>query len=176
MQEIVKAVPLLCFLLLGCDPAEKEAPRGSGKSSYVAANLLGYNHMAGTNINWFSVNGYRGHAGGFTCCISLPEKWRPNMQVAVEREVDPDPFPKDIPRFSDPKYDEYIEKHRANYRHYKAVATIPEYEDSCGLQVHFLPCQQIKVTATCHGPTHPDHPIKEPFDLSEPAQCPPETP
>ncbi|HED2933575.1 TPA: hypothetical protein R4Z72_004649, partial [Klebsiella oxytoca] len=50
MQEIVKAVPLLCFLLLGCDPAEKEAPRGSGKSSYVAANLLGYNHMAGTNI------------------------------------------------------------------------------------------------------------------------------
>ncbi|EOV5130592.1 hypothetical protein ACOA15_004696 [Klebsiella oxytoca] len=64
MQRIVKAVPLLCFLLLGCDPAEKEAPRGSGKSSYVAANLLGYNHMAGTNINWFSVNGYRGHAGG----------------------------------------------------------------------------------------------------------------
>ncbi|VDY54986.1 DUF3304 domain-containing protein [Klebsiella oxytoca] len=64
MQGIVKAVPLLCFLLLGCDPAEKEAPRGSGKTSYVAANLLGYNHMAGTNINWFSVNGYRGHAGG----------------------------------------------------------------------------------------------------------------
>ena len=28
MQGIVKAVPLLCFLLLGCDPAEKEAPRG----------------------------------------------------------------------------------------------------------------------------------------------------
>ncbi|MEB6478041.1 DUF3304 domain-containing protein, partial [Klebsiella oxytoca] len=74
MQGIVKAAPLLCFLLLGCDPAEKEAPRGSGKTSYVAANLLGYNHMAGTNINWFSVNGYRGHAGGFTCCISLPEK------------------------------------------------------------------------------------------------------
>ncbi|KMV83098.1 hypothetical protein HMPREF9685_03183, partial [Klebsiella oxytoca 09-7231] len=24
MQGIVKTVPLLCFLLLGCDPAEKE--------------------------------------------------------------------------------------------------------------------------------------------------------
>ncbi|EME8415370.1 DUF3304 domain-containing protein [Klebsiella oxytoca] len=176
MQEIVKAVPLLCFLLLGCDPAEKEAPRGSGKSSYVAANLLGYNHMAGTNINWFSVNGYRGHAGGFTCCISLPEKWRPNMQVAVEWEVNPNPFPKDLPHFDDPNYKHYMEKYKATFRQYKAVATIPEYEDSCGLQVHFLPCQQIKVTATCHGPTHPDHPIKEPFDLPEPGQCPPETP
>lgn len=94
MQGIFKAAPLLCFLLMGCDPAAKEAPRDNGKTSYVAADLQGYNHMAGTNINWFSVNGYRGRTGGFTCCISLPEKWRPNMQVAVEWEVDPDPFPK----------------------------------------------------------------------------------
>jgi hypothetical protein len=48
---------------LGCGPIEKEESRGNGKTSYVAADLQGYNHVAGTNINWFSVNGYRGHAG-----------------------------------------------------------------------------------------------------------------
>ena len=60
MQEIVKAVLLLCFLLLGCDPAEKEAPRGSGKTSYVAANLLGYNHMAGSGRSKGSLIGWSG--------------------------------------------------------------------------------------------------------------------
>ncbi|SNY79178.1 DUF3304 domain-containing protein [Enterobacter sp. CC120223-11] len=172
MQGWLKLILLLSFLLLGCGPDDKPEPRGKEKTSYVAANLLGYNHVAGTNINWFSVDGYRGRTGGFTCCVSLPEKWWPNMKVAIEWEVDPNPFPKDIPRFSDPNYEPYIEKHRANYRHYKAVTTIPEYGESCGLQVHFLPCQQVKVTATCHGISHPDHPIKEPFDLPEPARCP----
>ncbi|MCT4713460.1 DUF3304 domain-containing protein [Enterobacteriaceae bacterium H18W14] len=172
MQGWLKTILLFSFLLLGCGPTDIDGQDGSGKTSYVAANLLGYNHVAGTNINWFSVNGYRGRTGGFTCCVSLPEKWQPNLQVAVEWEVDPNPFAKDLPEFNDPNYTDYIKKHRANYRHYKAVATIPEYDESCGLQVHFLPCQQVKVTATCHGISHPDHPIKEPFDLPEPAQCP----
>ncbi|MCT4714963.1 DUF3304 domain-containing protein [Enterobacteriaceae bacterium H18W14] len=172
MQGWLKTILLFSFLLLGCGPDDKSEPRGKEKTSYVAANLLGYNHMAGTKINWFSVNGYRGRTGGFTCCISLPEKWRPNMKVVIEWEVNPNPFPRDLPRFSDPNYEIYMTKHKANYRRYKAVATIPEYGESCGLQVHFLPCQQVKVTATCHGISHPDHPIKEPFDLPEPGQCP----
>lgn len=92
------------------------------------------------------------------------------MKVAVEWEVNP--FPKDMPPLGTDEFRSYMKKHRANYRHFKAVATIPEYQDSCGLQVHFLPCQHIKVTATCHGVNHPDHPIKEPFDLPEPVQCP----
>lgn len=145
MQGVFKAAPLLYFLLLGCGPIEKEESRGNGKTSYVAADLQGYNHVAGTNINWFSVNGYRGHAGGFTCCISLPEKWRPNMQVAVEWEVDPDPFPKDMPRLGTKEFRDYVKAHEANYRHYKAVATIPEYEESCGLQVHFYPVSRLKL-------------------------------
>ncbi|SNY79175.1 DUF3304 domain-containing protein [Enterobacter sp. CC120223-11] len=172
MQGWLKPILLLSFLLLGCGPDDKPEPRGKEKTSYVAANLLGYNHVAGTNINWFSVNGYRGRTGGFTCCVSLPEKWQPNMKVAIEWEVNPNPFPKDIPEFNDPNYKPYMKKYKANFRQYKAVATIPEYGESCGLQVHFLPCQQVKVTATCHGISHPDHPIKEPFDLPEAAQCP----
>jgi hypothetical protein len=172
MQGRWKTTLLLAFLLSGCGPVEKTDKPGGEPVSYVAANLLGYNHMAGTKINWFSVNGYRGRTGGFTCCVSLPEKWQPHMKVAVEWEVNPNPFPRDLPEFNDPKYDAYMKKYKANYRQYKAVATIPEYEESCGLQVHFLPCRQVKVTATCHGVEHPDHPIKEPFDLPEPAQCP----
>ncbi|EUB35729.1 hypothetical protein HMPREF1502_5360 [Klebsiella sp. AS10] len=37
-----------------------------------------------------------------------------------------------------------------------------------------LPCHQIKVTATCHGVTHPVYPIKDPGHQQEPARCPPE--
>ena len=159
-------IPLFLF---GCSPPENISKE---KIAYVGANLLGYNHMAGTNINWFSVNGYRGRTGGFTCCVMLPEIWQPNMQVNVDWEVDPDPFPKNLPKYSDPNYDDYMIKKKNNLRQYQATVSIPEYEESCGLQVHFLPCQQVKITATCHGIGHPDHPIKDPFDQQEPAQCP----
>ena len=168
MRVCTLAFFILTLFILGCSPDDK--PKEN--IAYVGANLLGYNHVADTNINWFSVNGYRGRTGGFTCCIMLPEIWQPNMQVNIKWEVDPNPFPTDLPEYSDPNYRDYMKKHEANYRQYQTTVTIPEYDDSCGLQVHFLPCQQVKVTATCHGIEHPDHPIKDPFDQPEPAQCP----
>lgn len=168
MRAFALAFSILPLFILGCSPDDK--PRE--KIAHVGANLLGYNHVANTNINWFSVNGYRGRTGGFTCCIMLPEIWQPNMQVNVKWEVNPDPFPKNMPPLGTDEFREFMKKKEANYRQYQTTVTIPEYTDSCGLQVHFLPCQQVKVTATCHGIEHPDHPIKDPFDQPEPAQCP----
>ncbi|HCM64567.1 MAG TPA: hypothetical protein DIT05_18810 [Morganella sp. (in: Bacteria)] len=168
MQWWSGLVLIMVLFLQGCTP--DDPPKE--KIAYVGANLLGYNHVAGTNINWFSVNGQRGRTGGFTCCVMLPEKWQPNMKVDVQWEVNPDPFPMDLPEFNDPNYNNYMKNKKANYRQYRTTTTIPEYDDSCGLQVHFLPCQQVKVTATCYGINHPDHPVKDPFDQPEPAQCP----
>lgn len=56
-----------------------------------------------------------------------------------------DPFPKDMPRLGTKEFRDYVKAHEANYRHYKAVATIPEYEESCGLQVHFYPVSRLKL-------------------------------
>lgn len=50
---------------------------------------------------------------------------------------------------------------------------IPDYGDrKCGLTVHFLPCNQIKVTASCKTYGAAEYPIKEPREMEEPEQCP----
>ncbi|WP_272578326.1 MULTISPECIES: DUF3304 domain-containing protein [unclassified Providencia] len=80
------------FLLLACSPDEKKSlPE---KSEYLAGNLSGFNHVKGTNVNWFTVNGYGGRTGGFTCCVMLPPKWNPNLTAEIEWEIDPNPYPK----------------------------------------------------------------------------------
>ncbi len=170
---IKKLVLLLFFvftaLLFGCSPDEKSSQ--PQKNEYLAGNLSGFNHIKGTNINWFTVNGYGGRVGGFTCCIVQPEKWHPNLTAEVEWELDPDPYPKNIPTFDSGNFPEFAKKHEANYRQYKTTVNIPEYTETCGLTVHFLPCQQVKVTTSCYSKSHPDYPIKDAFDQEEPASC-----
>lgn len=73
MQRSVKTLLFGCLLMLSCGPANAAAQSETEPTRFVAANILGYNHVAGTNINWFTVNGYRARTGGFTCCISLPK-------------------------------------------------------------------------------------------------------
>ena len=156
------------FLLFGCSPDEKPSP--PEKNEYLAGNLSGFNHVKGTNVNWFTVNGYGGRVGGFTCCIMLPEKWHPNLTAEVEWEIDPNPDA-NIPNPVGDKFLEFMKQHEANYRQYKTTIKIPEYSETCGLTVHFLPCQQIKVTTSCYSKSHPDYPIKDAFNQEEPASC-----
>ncbi|EJD6409321.1 DUF3304 domain-containing protein [Providencia rettgeri] len=177
MLSISKLI-LVCsiIVLTACSPDTKpnniKTPPKPEKVNYVGANLLGYVHVKGIAVNKFSVNGYYGRVGGFTCCIMLPEKWQPGMQVRVEWEIDPSPYSKEIPRFNDPNFDNWMKKHEANYRQYSAIVEVPEYGDSCGLQVHFFACNQVKVTATCMGIEHPDHPFKALINQQENQSCP----
>jgi hypothetical protein len=147
-------------------------PKKKTQDDYLAGNLHGFNHVKGTSVNWFMVNGYYGKGGGGTCCIVVPAKWTPNQWVKVEWEVDPDAYPGDIPKFSDPYYDEYMRLHEANYRRYSKMVEIPEYDDPCDVKVHFLPCQEVKITLSCKSWGHPDYPVNEPDDMEEPAICP----
>ncbi|WP_311754181.1 DUF3304 domain-containing protein [Proteus columbae] len=141
------------------------------KVEYLASNLHGFNHVKGTAVNWFKVNGYYGQGAAGTCCIMVPEKWTPNQTVLVEWEVDPNAYPTDSPGVTDPKFDAYMKKHEANYRHYQKVVEIPEYDEPCSMDVHFLPCQEVKITLSCHATNHPDYPIKETSFMEEPAVC-----
>ncbi len=163
-KKAVWLAPL--WLLAGC--------AGAGYGDYTAGDLRAKNHVAGQVINRFGVNGYSapGLGGGY-CCVLLPRKWIPGMEVLVEWEVDPktaSPFPGYTDR---EKFDKWATEVRASFRRHSAVVAVPEYgEKRCGMTVHFLPCNQVKVTTVCMGYGTPDYPIKEPLNMPEPENCP----
>ncbi|WP_226570252.1 DUF3304 domain-containing protein [Mangrovibacter yixingensis] len=162
-KKAVWLVPL--WLLAGC--------AGAGYGDYTAGDLRAKNHVAGQGINRFGVNGYSapGLGGGY-CCVLLPRKWIPGMEVLVEWEVDPDPYAI-LPPLGTDLFREAYARHAAQYRRHSAVVPVPEYgEQRCGMTVHFLPCNQVKVTTVCMGYGTPDYPIKEPLNMPEPENCP----
>jgi len=157
----------MCLALVGCSAAD-------GKDEPLAGSIQAVNHTT-HGINWFEVNGYRANGGGgSSCCIVMPATWRPGLKAKIEWEVDPDPYgytkwPKDLEG-----YRAAIEKHRSNYGNYTETVEIPAWEgtERCGLTIHFLVCNQIKVTASCWGYGSPNNPIKEPRNMKDPAVCP----
>jgi len=157
---------LSVLVISGCSRA--------GGGDYTAGDLRAKNHVVGQSINWFKVNGYYapGLGGGY-CCVMLPDKWRPGLKAHVEWEVDPDTA-SEFPGYQDRvKYKRWEKEVKASYQKHSAVVDIPEYgEERCGITVHFLPCNQVKVTTICDGYGTPNYPIKEPLDMKEPAQCP----
>ena len=159
----------LLLLLAGCSV---------GESKFLAGNLNGVNHTSAA-INYFSVNGYGGanispHGyGGGMCCAMLPRQWQPGLKLEVEWETDPNPYAKSPPLGSD-AFRTFMAKHKTNYKQHSAIVDLPAYEIEklCSLKVHFLPCNQIKVTTACMAYGQPGYPIKEPLEMKEPAICP----
>ncbi len=155
---------LLALMLLGCSSADNEMAGG---------NIQAINHTL-SGINWLSVNGYRAYGGGgSSCCIIMPIKWRPGLKANIEWEVDPNPFASSPPLGTD-EFRAFMVKHKANYQHHSATVDIPEWSgtESCGLTVHFLTCNRVKVTTSCWGYGSPNNPIKEPRQIKGPAVCP----
>ncbi|WP_456310729.1 DUF3304 domain-containing protein [Serratia proteamaculans] len=150
----------------------------SGNGGYTAGDIRGINHTPFV-VNYMDVNGYGGPnmgaygEGGGYCCIMLPDKWTPGLKAHVEWEVDPKTASK-FPGYED--WDEYLkwEKEvKSSFQKYSAVVDIPKYgEKRCGITVHFLPCNQVKVTTICDGYGTPNYPIKELREMKEPARCP----
>nr|WP_301295712.1 DUF3304 domain-containing protein [Pseudomonas nitroreducens] len=151
--------------LLGCSSAKEEV---------AAGNIAAVNHVEGTAINWFSVNGYRASGGGGRqCCVILPTHWRPGLIANIEWEMDPDTSVK-LPSVTSSEFQAAYARHAANYQHHSASVEIPEWPgtETCDLKVHFLPCNKVKVTTSCWGYGSPNNPIKEPLEMKEPASCP----
>jgi len=149
-----------------------------GKSEYLGGNLEAVNHTSAA-INRFSVNGYGGGNaspngyGGGMCCVLLPRVWRPGLVMKVEWETDPNPYAKSPPLGTD-EFRALMVKHKANYQQHTAIVPVPPYKEDelCSPEVHFLPCNQVKVTTSCWGYPSPNNPIKEPLEMTEPAVCP----
>ncbi|WP_459176873.1 DUF3304 domain-containing protein [Ewingella americana] len=153
---------MLVLLASACSQANSE--------EYSGANIAGINHTL-QGINHFSVNGYGGSLSGNTCCVMLPDKWYQGMQAKIEWETDPEPYA-ELPPLGTDAYRAAYAKHAANYQQHSTVVDIPQYNQACALVVHFLVCNQVKITTSCSGYGQPDYPIKEPLNMKEPASCP----
>ncbi|EIP7390195.1 DUF3304 domain-containing protein [Salmonella enterica] len=168
MNKIITGFLLVIVLgISGCSLARNE-------NGYTSGDLRAINHVKGIGINGFSVNGYHvpGLGGGY-CCIMLPEKWTPDLKVHIEWEVDPHTAPI-FPGYENrEKYLAWEKTLKASFHQYSTTVSIPQYgSERCGLTVHFLPCNQVKVTTACVGYGTPNYPIKEPRNMKEPATCP----
>ncbi|HBU2562128.1 TPA: DUF3304 domain-containing protein [Klebsiella pneumoniae] len=51
---------------------------------------------------------------------------------------------------------------------------MPDYngQKTCGIKIHFLPCDKVKVTTSCYDYGNPNYPIKDPIKMEEPKVCP----
>ena len=161
---------LLCGLLssffVGCSTA-------THKDEPLAGSIQAVNHTT-HGINWFEVNGYRaGGGGGSSCCIVMPATWRPGLKAIIEWEVDPDPYAK-MPPLGTKEFKLAMAEAKKSFRRYIEVVDIPKWEgtERCGLSVHFLVCNKVKVTTSCWRYGSPNNSIKEPLDMKEPAVCP----
>ncbi|HAZ76371.1 DUF3304 domain-containing protein [Pseudescherichia sp.] len=163
------------ILLTGCDrPAKAESVSG-GSGTIEAIN---HTHWA---INHFSVDGQSGldiigpwQGGGGGCCYGVPAKWTPGMTVKVDWETGVGGS-KGFPGFANTnKYIEWERKIKAQNREHSQIVPVPDYtgQKTCGIKVHFLPCDQIKVTTSCYDYGNPNYPIKDPIKMEEHKVCP----
>jgi len=187
--------PLLAGLLLlsGCSQPAAQA-RGGG-----TIDAINHTHWA---VNHFSVNGQSGidiigpyQGGGGGCCYSVPAQWKPGMMVRIDWETGV-AFASDVPEIPEPtrpihqgqnnkvwteeisKYNQqrriWYKKIDALKRQHSKTIPLPDYngQDTCGITVHFLPCDEVKVTTSCYTYGSPAYPIKEPLRMKEPKVCP----
>lgn len=163
---------LLCVSLVslyGCHTAPE----------MVSTPVTGFNHTSAA-INRFSVNGAGGHPvsafqGGATqvCCGMLPAQWNPDLRATIEWEKDPNPREM-IKRDKYGQFDkEDYKRHVAHYSRHEATVEIPKYgSDFCAIQVHFLPCDQIRISTTCFAPRNINYPDDSLFQLEGSVICP----
>jgi hypothetical protein len=169
-------VVLGALLLAGCSqPTAKAKTRSGGGGIIVAINHTKW------AINHFSIDGQSGidiigpyQGGGGGCCYGVPPKWRPGMTVRVDWETGVGSS-MDFPGYADEqKFLSWAKKIKAQNRQHSSVVPVPDYtgQKTCGITVHFLPCDEVKVTTSCANYGHPEHPIKDPLKMPEPKVCP----
>ncbi|MDF2399698.1 DUF3304 domain-containing protein [Pseudomonas sp. 3MA1] len=149
------------------------------QSPMLSAPVTGYNHTSAA-INRFSVNGAGGpnlgpHQGGGkqSCCGVVPRYWVPGLRAVVEWEKDPDPYTYgDWPerQFSD-AWTKRMAEHKKGYSRHKVIVEIPRYDIPGVLKVHFLPCDQVRVTAAGTSPGYPGYPYNYPMEMEESEVC-----
>ena len=135
---------LLAQVLSACQGKEESSPTG----------IVGYNHTD-TTIVQFLINGGNGdsfidaHTGGgsTSCCVMVPDHWRPGLKVEISWTTD-----------------------LKNY--HKKIVPVPRYGKFGALTVHFLRNGDVKVFVTNVLLGHPDYPLTGPEAGLNPGEDP----
>jgi len=94
--------------------------------------------------------------------------------VVVEWEKDPNPH--DSANWPDPPFSDAwrkaARKHETLYTRHRAVVAVAPYDELGAIDVHFLPCNQVAVSAVAVLPGQPGYPFNFPQKMEEPATCP----
>ncbi|WP_193017600.1 DUF3304 domain-containing protein [Proteus sp. FME41] len=162
---------IISLLLSGCANAGSWGAKP--ENSLLGAGLQGYNHTQ-YSITGFSINEGYGSIGGTVCCVMIPEKWRPNLIAHIQwNKVDKNKL-SPAPKFSQVEaYQRWKQELRDNTSSHEAWVPIPQYDkEVCGVDVHFLPCNEVKITTSCYSYGDPEYPINEPHNMKEPTVCP----
>ncbi len=160
----------LILSLAGCSAA---SGLGSNKKGPRTGGINGFNHTL-NEIARFSINGSGGSIGGTVCCIMLPNQWSPNLKANIKwKSLDVSKL-SPMPKFNQVEAYNRWEAELEKYSTYHEISVpIPQYgEKTCGIDVHFLPCNQVKVTTSCKSYFDPEYPINEPMNMKEPSVCP----
>ncbi|HEK2138655.1 TPA: DUF3304 domain-containing protein, partial [Proteus mirabilis] len=164
MPWIAKIICTFAVLLVGCSVAQP--------SDYNAGSIDGFNHTE-YSISDFKINGAMGSTSGTVCCVMIPKKWTPELKANISWETINTKGLAISPGFKDvEKYKQYREEVNKRREYHEAVVPIAQYDKSCGLQVHFLPCNEVKVVSSCYWYGMPEYPIQAPKNMKEPAVCP----
>lgn len=164
MQGLLKLVSILTFVLSGCSVAKQ--------SDYNAGNIDGFNHTE-YSISDFNINGVMGSTSGTVCCAMIPKQWTPELRAYISWKTINTKGLVASPGFKDvEKYKQYREEVNKRREYHEAIVPIAQYDKSCGLQVHFLPCNEVKVVSSCYWYGMPEYPIQAPAKMKEPAVCP----
>ena len=161
----------LVSALCGCMPAQ---------TSLIGTPIEGYNHTSAA-IHHFSVNrnggpgiGPYGGGGKQNCCVGMPARWRPGLKVLVEWEKDPAPhayggWPE---RRHTDEWRTRMKAHRVGYSRHSVWAEVAPYERLGVVDVHFLPCDRVAVSAVAILPGKPGYPFGFPLRVEAPLPCP----
>jgi hypothetical protein len=165
LRHLPKAVfaMLMALLLVGalsaCKPAAQAPP---GPPPPMNVGITGYN-FTNEGVQEYYVDGSRGSnlpaygGGGKTsCCVSLPDRWTPEVKVKVDWTMGDWSVPyATIEHLSTSAQMEccWIE------RSLSKTVPVERYGEKGGrLQVFFLPDDEIQVWIYDAGPQNPEHP------------------
>lgn len=136
-------IRFVCLLFVGLVVA-------ACKSGTTGVSIAGYNHMTRIPVAFFSVNGVGGPnvgaegGGKESCCVAIPDQWRPGMKVKVAWE-----------------YDTYQDDPTPPLPSQLSEVEVPEYKKPGVIQVHFYADHKIKVLISQCGPEHAFYPMSK---------------
>ncbi|WP_272571195.1 DUF3304 domain-containing protein [Providencia sp. PROV254] len=132
------------------------------QSSIQTGRIYGVNHVSGTHMQWFTVNSLIGFDVLGECCSFIPNSWKIGETLSVEWQVVNDP-----PIIKEVNFSESISPiilPANQIKLFRKKVKLPSYSDSCNLQFHFLPCEEIIIIPSCQNLNFPPLSIQEPLD------------